>query len=435
LFDVGNEVLLTVLVKYRWLISVGGENMRLFAKAAMAAFVGLATHGIAQADVKVAFIDPLSGPFGPSGTGAYTSYVLAFEHLNANGGMNGEKVELTGYDNKVSPKESLVQLQKAIDSGARFIIQGNGSSVAAALIDAVNKHNERNPGDEVVFLNYAAVTPAFTNEACSFWHFRFDAHADMKMNAITDWVIKRDDIKKIYLIGQDYVFGKAVADAAVKQIGEKKKSIEIVGNELHPLGKVKDFTPYIQKIQASGADAVITGNWGQDMVLLVKAAADSGLKIPFLTFYGGSLGAVSTLGDASIGTLYQVSEGITNLEASDAQYALIEEYKKRFPEYDYYYHRAFVAVDMLKAASEKAGSNDPVAIAKALEGLTVQGAYGPVTMRASDHQAQQNLYISTVAKGVKYTVDNTDKGWKLVENGKIDAAAAEEPTTCKMVRP
>ncbi|MGR3454873.1 branched-chain amino acid ABC transporter substrate-binding protein [Pseudooceanicola sp.] len=407
-----------------------------FTRAALAATVSfMALAGAAAADVKVAFIDPLSGPMGPSGDAAFTSYKLAFEKLNEEGGLNGEQVELTGYDNKVSPKESLVQLQKAIDSGARIIFQGNGSSVAAAIIDAVNKHNQRNPGEEVIFMNYAAVTPAFTNEACSFWHFRFDAHADMKMNAITDWITSRDDINKVYLIGQDYIFGEAVAAAAEKQLGEKDSSIEIVGNELHPLAKVKDFTPYIQKIIQSEADAVITGNWGQDMTLLVKAAADSGLNIPFLTFYGGSLGAVAALGEGSIDTLYQVSEGITNLDASDEQYALIEEYKERFPDYDYYYHRAFVAVDMLAAAAEKAGSTDPVEIAKALEGLTVEGAYGPVTMRAEDHQAQQNLYISTVSNDVKYGVDNIELGWKLVENGTIDASAAEEPTTCEMERP
>jgi len=410
--------------------------MNTFKRAALAATVSvLAIAGSAMADVKMAFIDPLSGPMGPSGDAGFTSFKLAVEKLNEAGGVNGEMIELTGYDNKVNPKESLVQLQKAIDSGARYIFQGNGSSVAAAIIDAVNKHNARNPGEEVVFFNYAAVTPDFTNEACSFWHFRFDAHADMKMAAITDWIAQRDDIQKVYLIGQDYIFGEAVAKAARSQLEEKRGDIEIVGDELHPLAKVKDFTPYIQKIISSDADAVITGNWGQDMTLLVKAAADSGLNIPFLTFYGGSLGAVAALGEGSIDTLYQVTEGITNVDAGEEQNALIEEYKERFPDYDYYYHRAFMAVKMFGEAANKAGSNDPIAVAKALEGLTVEGPYGPVTMRAEDHQAQQNLYISTVSNDVKYGVDNIDLGWKLVDGGKIEASAAEQPTTCEMERP
>ncbi|MAM62033.1 branched-chain amino acid ABC transporter substrate-binding protein [Maritimibacter sp. UBA3975] len=404
--------------------------------AILAAATSVIAMSAASADtIKFAFIDPLSGPFGPSGEAAYTSYQLAAEHINENGGVNGDMIEVMGYDNKVNPKESLVQFQKAIDDGARYIVQGNGSSVAAALIEAVNKHNARNPGDEVVFFNYAAVTPAFTNELCSFWHFRFDAHADMKMAAITDWIAERDDIKSVYLIGQDYVFGQAVASAAEGQLTEKRPDIEIVGNELHPLGKVKDFTPYIQKIISSGADAVITGNWGADMQLLMKAAAETGSDVPYLTFYGGSKGAVSSLGDKGVGLLHQVSEGLTNLEASDEQYALIEEYKERFPDYDYYYHRIWNVMDMFKKAAEEAGTADPIPVAKALEGMTIEHAYGTATMRAEDHQLQQPLYISVVSDDVKYGVDNIDLGWKLVDAGTISMEAAEQPTTCEMERP
>lgn len=403
--------------------------------AVLAATVSMLAVGAAHADIKMGWIDPLSGPFGPSGEAAYTHFLLAAEKINAAGGINGEKVVITGYDNKINPKESLVQLQKAIDDGNKYILQGNGSSVASALIDAVNKHNKRNPGEEVLFFNYAAVTPAFTNERCSFWHFRFDAHVDMKMNAITDYIKSQDDIKSVYLIGQDYIFGEAVAAAAEGQLGAKRPDIKVVGNELHPLGKVKDFTPYIQKIISSGADAVITGNWGADMQLLMKAAAASGSEVPYLTLYGGSLGAVAALGEGAIGQLHQVTEAITNLEASEDQYALIEEYKAKYPTYDYYYHRIFGTMKMFKAAAEKAGSVDPIPVAHAMEGLSIEHAYGTMTMRGEDHQAQQDLYISTVSKDVKYGVDNSELGWALVDGGKIDAAAAETPTTCEMVRP
>lgn len=403
--------------------------------AALSAF---AVTAVSADTIKMAFIDPLSGPFGPSGEAGLTSFQLAAEHINADGGVNGDTIEITGYDNKINPKESLVQLQKALDDGARYIIQGNGSAVAAAIIDAVTKHNARNPGDEVVYFNYAAVTPAFTNEMCSFWHFRFDAHVDMKMAAITDYIATQSDIKKVYVIGQDYVFGQAVASAAVSMLAEKRPDIEIVGNELHPLAKVKDFTPYIQKIISSGADAVITGNWGADMLLLMKAAAENGTDIPYFTFYGGSKGALSSLQGEAVDRLFQVSEVTTNLEADQAQYDLVNEYKERFPEYDYFYHRAFNAMNMFAAAATEAGSNDPIPVAHALEGLEYQSAYGPVQMRAEDHQSQQPLYISVVAPvsdGLMFNFDNTDYGWKLVENGTVSLENAMQPTTCQMERP
>ena len=148
----------------------------------------------------------------------------------------------------------------AIDQGIRFIAQGNSSGVANAITDVVKKHNRRNLDQQVLFLNYSAVDPALTNDKCNFWHFRFDANADIKMDALTDVMAGNQNIKKVYLIGQDYSFGKAVAAAAVKFLKAKRPDVEIVGNELHPIGKVKDFTPYARKIGSSGADAMITGN-------------------------------------------------------------------------------------------------------------------------------------------------------------------------------
>jgi branched-chain amino acid transport system substrate-binding protein len=403
------------------------------ALAAAMAFAAVGAH--AQDSVKIAFIDPLSGPFGPTGDQGLREFMFAAEHVNANGGINGAMVEVTGFDNKVNPKESLVQLQKAIDQGYRFIAQGNGSSVASALIDAIEKHNQRNPGEEVLFLNYAAVDPAFTNERCSFWHFRFDADADMKMDAMTDWLATQDDIKKAYIIGQDYSFGQAVGAAAERFIAEKRPDMEIVGNELHPLGKVKDFTPYVQKIISSGADVIITGNWGADMVLLVKAAIDAGWDKPILTYYGGSVGAATAMGEAAAGKVKAIVEGHTNLPMPDAHREYINAFEAKYPENDYFYQRVQNAVMMLDAAAEKVGSNDPVEIAFALEGLVHEGPYGTVTMRADNHQALQPMFLATFTKDPEYGVEDLPLGWTSGPEDRIEAEATRAETTCQMERP
>lgn len=389
----------------------------------------------AYADIKIAFLDTLSGPTGPVAENGLTTFQLAAEHINAAGGINGEPVEIKVYDNGGTSDGTVIQLQKAIDDGARYVMVANGSALAAALLDGVNKHNTRNPGEEVLYFNWGASAPELTNENCSYWHFRFAAHSGMAVNALTDFVKNRPEIKKVYLINQDYVFGRSVMDAAIAQLKDKRPDVEIVGNELHPLSKVQDFTPYVQKIITSGADAVITGNWGQDMVLLVKAAADSGAKMPFLTVFGGSRGTIAALGEAAVGKLHFVNEGTNNMDVPEEQASLVAEYKERFPQYDYLYHRNTTLLYMLKKAAEQAGSTDPLAVAKALEGLTFDDAYGPVTMRASDHQLQTNLYVSVVADDVKVTSDGTGYGWKLVDGGEVTAADAEMPTTCKMERP
>src|SRR5580765_7634939 len=387
----------------------------------------------AMADVKVAFIDPLSGGGAATGIVAQKTHQFYIDAINAAGGINGEKIQLLSFDNKVNPQESLIQLKKALDDGARFVVQGNGSAVALAITEAVEKHNERNPGKEVLFLNYAAVDPALTNEKCNFWHFRFDADADMKMAAMTDVIARDKKIQRVYLINQDYSFGKAVAAAASKMLAEKRPDIKVVGDELHPLQKVNDFSPYVAKIKAAGTDTVITGNWSNDMVLLIKAGKDSGLRVVWETYSGGSPAAVTAIGEAGVDTLKQVSEWHKN--ATPELDASVAAFSKRFPgkENEYSYWRAKTMWEMFAAAGKKAQSNDPVKIAKALEGMKMATPLGEVEMRADNHQILQPLYVSTLAKGVKYDAEGTNLGWKT--DAKVEGKATALPTTCQMDRP
>jgi branched-chain amino acid transport system substrate-binding protein len=387
----------------------------------------------AIAEVKIAWIDPLSGGAASAGINAQKHMTYLIDRLNAAGGLNGEKVTLLSYDNKVDPQESLIALKKALDDGARFVFQGNGSSVALAITDAVLKYNERNPGKEVLFFNYAAVDPVLTNDKCNFWHFRFDADADMKMAALTDAIAKQTQIKSVYLINQDYSFGRAVAAAAKKMLAEKRPDIKIVGDELHPLQKVQDFSPYVAKIKASGADTVITGNWSNDMLLLIKAGKDAGLKVNWYTYYGGALGAPSAIGKDGVGIVKQISEYHNNaLPELDPDVAA---FKKRFTGKDdeFGYYRLKTTFDMIAAAASKAKSNDPVKLAKALEGMKVNTTVGEAEMRADNHQILQPMFVSTWSDNVKFDVEKTGLGFKT--DVKLNAKDTALPTTCKMQRP
>ncbi len=176
-----------------------------------AAFLGAQAQ--AAETTKIAYIDPLSGGGASIGEIGLKHFQFLADKINAEGGLNGKKVEILGFDNKTNPQDALIQAQKAIDQGARILTQGNGSSVAAAISDFVAKYNERNPGKEVIYLNYAAVDPSLTNEKCNYWHFRWDANSDIKMEALTAFMKDRN-IKKIYLINQDYSFGHSVRTQA-----------------------------------------------------------------------------------------------------------------------------------------------------------------------------------------------------------------------------
>ncbi|WP_136419476.1 branched-chain amino acid ABC transporter substrate-binding protein [Herbaspirillum sp. ST 5-3] len=390
----------------------------------------------ASADVvKMAFIDPLSGAFAPVGQGILKSWQFIAEKANAEKWAGPNTFEIVGFDNKGSPQESLSQLKSAIDQGYRYIIQGNGSGVALALVDAINKHNERNPGKEVLFLNYAAVDPDLTNSKCSFWHFRIDANSDMKMEAMTSFMAKDPNIKKVYIIGQNYSFGHQVTRAAKEYLKRKRPDIQIVGDDLHPIGQVKDFSPYVAKIKASGADTVITGNWGADLALLIKAAKEADLKTNFYTYYASTTGVPTAMGAAGAERVKYTGYWNVNNEKFVGK-DLVEAYKKKYND-DYYVMATYTGLLMMGKAIKETKSTDPVKVAFALEGMKVQSLNGEVEMRKSDHQLQQPLYIATWTKvngkDVKYDQENTGYGWKT--DVKLDSYVATQPTSCQMKRP
>jgi branched-chain amino acid transport system substrate-binding protein len=401
-----------------------------------------AVHAQSAAPIKLALIEGLSGPFGNTGEAVVRNLVWAIERVNARGGvktaMGKQRLQLERYDSKGQSEEALSALKSAIDDGAQFVLQGNSSANAAALIDAINKHNAREPSQRVLFLNYSAVDPILTNEKCSFWHFRFDAHADMRMTALMQVLAEDKKLKSAYLIGQDYSFGQAVLREAKRQLTEQRPDVSVVGEELHPMGRVKDFLPYAAKIKASGAQAVITGNWGNDLTLLVKAAREAGFEGKFYTFYGNALGAPAALGEAGVDRVIAVADWLPNVPGK-ASAAFYQSFRQRFskPSEDYVHVRMQLMIEALAQAIEKAGNTDAVRVALALEQARVSMAGQTGFMRAEDHQFQQPLVVGVMqrqgAAGVPFDVEGSGYGFKVIRQ--ITAEKARLPSTCQMVKP
>jgi branched-chain amino acid transport system substrate-binding protein len=401
-----------------------------------------AVQGQTQPPIRLALIESLSGPFANTGEVVFRNLLWAVERVNDRGGVRlpggARRLELVRYDSKGQNEEALSALRSAIDGGARFVLQGNSSATAAALIDAVEKNNARDPARRVLFLNYAAVDPALTNEGCSFWHFRFDAHADMRVAALMQVLETDRALQRVYLIGQDYSFGQSVLRESRRQLALLRPDIRIVGEELHPMGRVKDFSPYASKIIASGAQGVITGNWGNDLTLLVKAAREAGFEGRFYTFYGNALGAPAAIGDAGVGRVYAVADWLPNVQTAQSE-AFYRAFRTRFPkpEDDYIHMRMQLMIEALAQAIERAGSLDPVAVARALEKADVSLAGQRGHMRAADHQFQQPLVVGVMERqgspGVRFDVEGSGYGFRVVKT--ISAERAEMPTRCKMLRP
>ena len=408
-----------------------------FAIKALTASLALAcaTGAMAQKGetVKVAWIDPLSGLMAALGSNQLKSLQYIAEELNK-GTASGVKFEIIGIDNKLSPQETTAALRSAMDQGVRYVFQGNGSGPALAIMDALEKHNARNKGKEVVYLNYAAVDPDLTNSKCSYWHFRLDADTSMKMEALTTYMKDVPEVKKVYLINQNYSHGQQVSKYAKEMLKAKRPDVQVVGDDFAPLAQVRDFAPYIAKIKQSGADTVITGNWGSDLSLLLKAANDAGLNnVKFYTYYAFGSGSPTAMGAASDGKVYTVGYGHYNMGGPIQP--LMAEFKKKMND-DLTQSSIYHVFALLDAAFVKTGGTDPVKVAAALEGMKLKSFNGEVEMRKADHQLQQGLYITRWEKaGGKNPYDAENTGYTFAPVKYYEPYVASTPTSCQMKRP
>jgi len=385
--------------------------------------------------VKIAYLDPLSGPFAAVGQNILRHFQVAAESATA-GQLAGAGVrfEIVPFDSKGSPQEALTLLRAIADQGIRYVVQGQGSHVAIPLSEAIARNNERNPSQSIVFLNYAAIDPDLTNSKCNFWHFAFDANTEMKMEALTDYMKGKAEIRNVYLLNQNYSHGQQTARFARDLLARKRPDAKIVGEDFVPLGQVRDFSPYIAKIRAAGADTVITGNWGTDLVLFVRAARDAGLTANFYTYYAGVIGTPTAMGASGADRVRQVSYWHPNVENNPAEPIYLD-FKKRFNE-EWYVLASYNSVTMLAEAIRRAGSSEPLKVAHTMSGMKMTGLMGEIEMRAADHQLQQPLYISTFTKAggpVRHDAEKTGFGFRTEKV--IPTYVASAPTSCQMQRP
>ncbi len=385
--------------------------------------------------VKIAFIDVLSGPFARAGEGSLAQLREVVSTVNAKSAPGDPKFEVVPFDGKGSPQESVTVLRAATDQGIRYITQGGGSGVAFALSEALTKLAERDPDKATLFLNYSAMDPGLTNDRCSFWHFRFYPSSEMKIEALTTWMTKREDIKKVFLLNQNYTHGQQVSKASRDYLARKRPDIQIVGDDFIPIAQVRDFAPHIAKIRASGADTVITSNWGSDLTLLFKSARDSGLNINFFTMNANNPGTPQQMGpwgDGKVGVIWNWGHNAPTPELEKVYVA----FKKKTGE-DFIFAAHWNSITMLQTAMRQAKSTNAVKVAYALEGMKYKSPIGDIEMRKTDHQLQAPLFLGIWGKqgtkGIKYDAENTGYGFRSEQVW--DAYISAQPTSCQMKRP
>lgn len=393
-----------------------------------------AVMAAAEPVVRIAFIDPLSGPAADIGRNSLKSWQFMAERLGGAAHPAGVRFRVAGFDNKGSPQESLNALKAAIDQGFRYIVQGNGSGVAAALVDAIGRHNALHPDRAVLYINYAAMDPALTAENCSHWHFRIDADTAMKMRALTGFIAQQPQLRKVYLLNQNYAHGQQFSLYFKAEMARQAPGVQVVGDELHPLFQLDDFTPQVQRIKSSGAQALVTGNWGADMRLLVLALQAQGLTLPLFAYYPSLVGTPTGLAAAGERLpVYQVASSHTNQDGPLAELATA--FRQLHGE-DLVVTASFDGIRMLGQAMAEAASTDPLRVAARLSGLSFQGFNGPVRMRAEDHQLQKGVYVSRWQKvSARYPRSAEATGYTFAPVQYLEGAQLSSPPRCQMQRP
>ncbi len=406
---------------------------RLLAVAVLAAMTYV-LPAAAEDTIKIGYIDPLSGTFAQQGDASLKHFAYLFSRINAEGSTLGKKIEIVAVDDKLQPAEALIALQTIIDRNISVVMSCTGSNIGAALLDGVAKHNARNPDHRILYLNCGALASDLTNDKCDFWHFRFDSNTGQRAETLVRGLPK--DLKSVYILNQDYLFGQTLHRETKEYLTKLRPDIKIVGEDLIPLGKVKDFTPYIAKIQGSGAEALLTGNWGPDLNLMMKSGVDAGLKLQYYTYLSHVVGGPTSVGETGDKRLHTVVEFHPNVPAeqnSAAGEEFVAAWRKDH-DFDLFQMNNYMMLKMLTAAINKAGTTDPLKVALALEDSSAKDMMGHTyTMRKSDHQLLEPLYVAQFVKGARYDSEKTGLGWKT--DAVVEAADLNQPTTCKMKRP
>jgi branched-chain amino acid transport system substrate-binding protein len=400
------------------------------------ALVGLLPLAAAAAEsVKIAYLVPMSGAFANVGETQIRHAQFYVDRINARGGvMAGHKLELVPMDNKNNPQEAVLLISQIADRGIRFVAHCCASHVTVALSEAIERHNARHP-DQAMLLFVEAGDWDVVNDRCSFWTFSFFAHGGMMLEALTRVAAQDPAVKRVYLLNQDYVWGHLNRRLVREMLARKRPDIVIVGDDLVPLGKVKDFSPYIAKIMAARADSVFTGNWGNDFVLLVKAAAELKSNVTLYGAAGFLWGTVTAMGDSAIDKVKAQYRWHPNLDDERQDRARIE-FEQRYSA-QYYAMPSENMLEMFSAALDKARTADPLQVGVALEGLRIGASSGAVLMRRDNHQLVEPLYVMTLTavngRDVRLGMEGTNIGTRT--EARIEPAELMLSHSCAMRRP
>jgi branched-chain amino acid transport system substrate-binding protein len=354
-----------------------------------------------------------------SGKGSVEAVKMAAEDFG--GSVNGVPIKVIVLDNKLDVALTIDKTRQLIDTeGVNLITDVTSSAAAIAVAKLANER-------KITTTFVSPGTTALTNDACSkyTWHYAWDTTA---MAAAASQVTEAG-AKKWYFITADFAFGHSLLDEFKKKV--LAAGGQVLGNDMVPFPN-DDFSSYLLKAQAAGAQAIGVLNSGQDLRNAVKQAGEFGLLSGKVQVVPGQMN-LSDVRATGIDAWSGVTAGeiwYWNYDQQTRDWAA--RYKKRMGTLPGSLQAGnYSAVTQILNTVKRIGTDNPDKIADALEGTKFSDFFARnATWRKQDHLVTHDMYVIKVktADQVKepedyYTVVATIPG--------TEAFTPAEQSTCK----
>ena len=319
--------------------------------------------------VNVGVIMPLSGPNAQFGINSRNGVELVADEINKAGGiaeLGGAKINLVVADATSTPTTAGTVAQRLITQQDITAVLG---AFASSLTLAISEVTERRDiplltmsfADQITGRGYKNIFQVVA-KASVIGKAQFEYTAAIAQAAGTK-------IEKIAIMYEDTAYGTAQANGL--RAGAKAANVELVMDDAYPLG-ITDTTPLINKLRASGAQAVFPVSYLNDSLLIIRTMRQQKVTIPAI---GGAAGYVIPDFEKGLG---EFAENVLSIDTSNYDLApeLTERFRKRFGYF--MVHEAVehaVALDVLVQAIKKAKSAKAEEVAAALRGAKFTGGW------------------------------------------------------------
>lgn len=330
------------------------NTKKLLAGVAFAASVMVAATA-ARADITIGLVAPLTGPVAAYGDQVKNGAEAAVEVINKDGGIKGEKVVLKLTDDAGDPKQGVSAANQLVGEGVKFVVGPVTSGVAMAASDVFAENG-------VLMVTPTATSPDLTNRGLTNV-LRTCGRDDQQAEVAAAYVVKNLKDKKVAIVDDKGTYGKGLADSFKKAINAGGVK-EVSHNSLTP-GE-KDLSALVTRLKSDGAEVIYFGGYHPEGGLLARQLADAGVKALIIGGEGLSNTEYWAIGNqAAAGTLFtNATDALKNPDSAQA----VEALKAKGIPAEAFTLNAFAAVQVLKAGIEKAGKDDPAAVAAALKG-------------------------------------------------------------------